>query len=296
MRKAHSGISLVELIVVIGITSLLTGFSAVAVQTARESSRSSVCQNKLRQLGIAVLHYEASHLTVPSGTFPRYSLQVTLLPYLDESARYDAIDFTVFDNPENIAFFNPIPNIFICPSGHDPAYSDRTSYLDSYGVHYLFHEDRPLYAKSGLLTEWKGATFAEFHDGLSNTLGFAEFAAGTRSNRIRYVENHDRNPTIDLVDQLVENAVAGFGNRQIGQTWYGNGISAAYYTHYNVPGSKSADVQWSGGYITSPSSNHGSFINAVNVDGSIRHVSYSIDRNLWLQLGHRSDGGRRFVD
>ncbi len=35
---------------------------------------------------------------------------------------------------------------------------------------------------------------------------------------------------------------------------------------------------------------HGSGLNAVFGDGSVRHLRYGIDRNIWNSLGHRSDG------
>ncbi len=55
--RSVQGITLVELLVVIAIIGLLIGLLVPAVQSVRESARSTVCKSNLRQIGIAMQLY-----------------------------------------------------------------------------------------------------------------------------------------------------------------------------------------------------------------------------------------------
>lgn len=119
--------TLVELLVVITIVGLLIALLLPAVQAARESSRRSVCQNNLKQIGLALSNYEATHGKFPPGkrwsaerSDPNsfdYAWSSVILGYLEEEALRLAIDFDEpLTSPKNLPYASTVLPIYLCPS------------------------------------------------------------------------------------------------------------------------------------------------------------------------------------
>lgn len=88
-RDARRGFSLIELVVVIAITSVLLSLLLPAVQHSREVSRRISCRNNLKNIALAAHNHAATHDRLPPGMDPRHAGPlVRLLPHLEQANQY----------------------------------------------------------------------------------------------------------------------------------------------------------------------------------------------------------------
>lgn len=133
--RKRNAFTLLELLISIMIIAVLLGLLIPAVQKVRESANRMVCQNSLRQQGLAMYGYLTS-----KGKFPvageyldtnkitkqtLHSFQTSILPYLDNDNLHSQIDFSKpYNHPNNIDKFKGVVLfLFICPT--NPARSDN---------------------------------------------------------------------------------------------------------------------------------------------------------------------------
>src|SRR5690349_19673489 len=97
-KPTSSGFTLIELLVVMLIIAILMGLLIPAVNSARQSARSTQSKNNLKQIGLAFhLFQSAKGYFPPSGEFPLentgadanpWSAQALMLPYLEQGGVY----------------------------------------------------------------------------------------------------------------------------------------------------------------------------------------------------------------
>lgn len=195
MRTARRAFTLVELLVVIAIIGILVALLLPAVQSAREAARRMQCANHMKQIGLAILNYELdrrmlppagqgfSTLDPPTTAFNLHSCFAIILPYLEQSAVADAMDFRVPYNAteQNKRIAKTLIPAYICPTN-----ILRDSPLDSLGfacidygatIHCNISPDT-LKPDKNFITlgalGWGVHRLAEIEDGTSNTLFMAE--------------------------------------------------------------------------------------------------------------------------
>jgi prepilin-type N-terminal cleavage/methylation domain-containing protein/prepilin-type processing-associated H-X9-DG protein len=208
--RPRPGFTLIELLVAIAIISVLIALLLPAVQAAREAARRVQCVNNLKQIGLALHNYHEANQTFPPGAIDTrlvtgstianggFGVLARLLPYLEQSALYDAQNFSlnVINGPPGVwtnstAIHTRILG-FLCPSDTPPSWPTITvdkdtapgvNYFASVGSGLEFSAKQTGGPPNGLFyyTPTGGlgpVSLAGISDGASNTIAFGEWIVG----------------------------------------------------------------------------------------------------------------------
>lgn len=319
-RTTRRAFTLIELIVVIAIIGLLVALLLPAVQAARETSRRMQCGNNLKQIGIALASYQASHSVypfglgggAPAGSSGRWSAHSQLLPSLEQSALFSSLNFAgvpwVEDSIElskmNLTALQTEVSSFLCPSdapspSADPYVLGPNNYRACAGtLPTNLPSDSPDGSgrNDGAFWYQSAPRPSAFRDGLSNTAMFSErcvHRSGVVDPKADYfltaetiascsAANPINSPTLDVLLQ------------RPGYRWGDGNILYTRYTSLLPPDSPSCILGGSSDYespiITTASSRHAAGVNVLLGDGSVRFVKESVAAPVWRALGTIAGG------
>ena len=183
------GVTLIEMMVVVGVIGVAMALILPAVQEARENARRSDCTKNLMQIGLALHNYHAVHGVFPPGRIRshwdgegrQFSALAQILPYLEQTPIYNAINFDL--NPdvnardapqaENTTAAGATVSGFLCPSDTTalaPGRGGPNSYVLNSGKAYAISRAVPRRDwPDGVFYENSSIKLADITDGYSNT-------------------------------------------------------------------------------------------------------------------------------
>jgi prepilin-type N-terminal cleavage/methylation domain-containing protein/prepilin-type processing-associated H-X9-DG protein len=324
----RAGFTLIELLVGIAIIAVLIGLLVPAVQKVREAANRASCANHLKQLGLALHHYEGTYTTLPGAPTPSnlwaFSVQARVLPLLEQENLRKLIDFNQplmagatpalrVVNPAQAAAARTVVKTFLCPSDtQQPIFTGYQNTTIWAGTNYMInagsgtgtgYDNR--FPTDGLF--WQGSTtrFADIRDGLSNTLLMAESLLGLGTNsqgptpvdpKREMAQTGSRvsmnasapGSTPPLSTAVCSNPPSWAGDRGASWIW---GLAYRTMVDAFLPVNSTApDCIAHGNGFFAARSQHPGGVNVLFADGSVRFVSNGIQLQTWRALSTRAGG------
>lgn len=313
MPRRSRGFTLIELLAVTAIIGLLTALLLPAVQSARESARRTQCMSRIRDFGVALIHFHSSHGAFPAGmeqrivnssTTPPFlackdttatdrwnsrtmNHVVAIMPFVDLMTVYNQLDFTKRpDQSPNQALLLQKYQYVLCPTHpHQDATRADGSHIQHYGGSAgtignccaQFDPATPWTRPDGIFWANSRCTAAQIRDGASNTILVAERLGYYPPDEDPVTTGYQWTPGSPTFTTLVMTLASPL--------YYDiRGMSIEVHTSLTTGPNMPTNV-------LSAFSFHAGGLNVSLADGAVKFVSDTIDSALWFNLARRADGG-----
>ena len=301
-HRGRSGITLIEVLVVVGIVGLLITLVLPAVSGAREAGRRVQCLNNLRQLGIAVANYAGRSGVMPQG-YRGSSIHVMILPDLEQAVLYNMLNFQAGDQllpmalkDNNETARRVALSVFICPSDTPRVAGANVSYAGNTGTGFRDGWNG-MFSLTGRPAVYPGSVT----DGMSQTVAMTEWLFGpterapderrsvlmTKAWRSR-PEEYDR--FVFDCQALDVRTSLGLSVGK-GEDWSRGDLGRTLYNHIN--GINGRTCTNSGNILQgawTAGSTHPGGANSLFGDGHVRTMKQTTATAVWRGLGTRNGG------
>ncbi len=312
IRHARRAFTIVELLVCVGIVTILIGLLIPATQSAREAARGIQCTNHLRNIGLGTIQHETAHTFYPSdgwgfrwvgdpdrgfGPDQPGGWIYNILNYVDQKNLRD-VGRGKTDAEKRVLFtrrFSAAADLFHCPSRRD---ADAYPYTETrYG---LVNAERPRFAAK---TDYAiSAGSVELNGGLGPDSAYDpryRWPRLDRMNGISFVRSRVR--VADVRDGTSNTILVGEKHVPIGMYRTGESIGddqsllvgddadiRRYTVVSPVPDLLEANLPGAR-LVHAFGSAHPNSTRFVFCDGSVRKIDFETDEASFRKLGRRND-------
>ncbi len=291
ISRPARGVTLIEVLVVIGIVGVLIALLLPAVQAVREAGRRIQCQDRVRQIGLALQKHESAHGALPPGWVseapdgnPGWGWGAMILAHVEQQAVFNGSGSgpgpggpgpggpgpgaKPISHPDNQrARETPIPS-FLCPS-------------DTSEEVFMLHQGGPGGGGGGKpMFEVARANYV-------GVFGTQDIDANPKAGDGAFYENSSV-PFAAILDGLANTLLVGERCSRLGSaTWVG-AVPGAHQGRQRVVGRAGSVPNHVLNDFADFSSEHPFGANFVMGDGSVRPISDQIDLTVFRALATRA--------
>ena len=318
--RVRDGFTLVELLVVIAIIGILIALLLPAVQAAREAARRMQCSNNLKQIALATHNFQNTHKVFPPSfgglNGADWSTQACILPYLEEGAIHDQIDFSSVYSaavlPDGSRLSALRVKTFLCPSETNDRVRENAGVPEHYPLNYgvnlgewFVYNPANGQIGNGAFGPRKGLGPRDFTDGMSGTLCAAEVKTYTAYFRNAALVNLARPTDPSQICSLGGDFKSSSGHTEwVDGRGHQIGVTSVFSPNTKVicsQGGQQYDVDWTNQQegksptvstyaAVTARSHHPGVVNGALMDGSVANFSETIDLGVWRALSTRNGG------